>query len=997
MAEKKEFILGLDLGTNSIGWALLEKKDGQPSDITASGVRIFQETTDAKTKIPKNRARREKRSARRLLFRRKMRRDRVLHLLVKNRLLPADEKERLDILTDNKNDPYELRKKALDERLLPFELGRVFYHLSKRRGFLSNRKAEKKAEKKDEEGKIKDAISLIRRNIKEASCRTLGEYLASEPKKRGFHTERLMYQQEFEAIWQAQHSHHPEILAQALKVALHNGIFHQRPLKLQKNLVGKCTFEPQRKRASRALLEYQRFRMLQDLNHLEIKNPKTRGYRPLEPKEREKLYSLLEKQKTMGWGKARKILKLHEGEVFNLEEGEKKGLMGNQTACAMRSILNSTWDNMPEEKKNELIVDLLTIKNEQGFLNRMKTHWGFDDATAENLAKTKLASGYARLSLKAIKKILPHLEDGLIYSKACEKAGYNHSDTTALGNSDILPEPPYLRNPVVQKALTEARRLINSIIRKYGTPSGIRIELARDMKLTKRQKEELGKTQRAREKENDKARGILQNEFNIQNPARDDIQKYNMWKECKEICPYTGTSISREMLFSHEVDVEHILPYSRTLDDSYMNKTLCMAMENRNMKHNRTPYEAYCADRKRYEEILLRVRVNKFPWPKRRRFEQKEIDTEKFVERQLNDTRYICKEVRKYLQQIGANAQVTKGEATAALRHRWNLDRILSADGSGEKNRKDHRHHAVDAIVIALTSRGLFQMLSRLSAQSGVALSQRGFNLPNPWPSFYNDACRSIEGIVVSHAPTRKITGALHEETAYGFAGKDEKGTRFFAFKKRLSDLKPNMIDQIRDKAVRELVKKRLDECGGDTKKAFGSLDANPLLHKDGKTPVNSVRLLDKRLPKTEMLEVKNESGPYKYYDLGSNHHVEIIEHVKTGKREGRFVTTIEAAKRARIEKTPIVRRDHGPDFRFIMSLCANDILEIIDENGVAEYYRVQKMSGPNNSIVLRQHTVTATQDTDRSGILHCSPNTMPRNAKKVVIDPIGRVYQCND
>lgn len=1054
MTKTNDNILGLDLGTSSIGWALIRENNGHPAGMIACGVRIFQETTEAKTGVPKNQTRRASRGARRVLARRKIRRDNVMNLLTQNGLLPKDEKERLAVLTDSiKYDPYKLRKQALDEGLAPFELGRVFYHLSKRRGFLSNRKAQKK----DDDSKAKNEITTLRRKIEGSNCRTLGEYLAGEAEKRGLHTDRKMYQDEFESIWQAQQKHHPEILIQPLKVAIHKAIFHQRPLNLQKNLIGKCTFEPHKKRASRALLEYQRFRTLQDINHLEVKDPLTRGYRALREDERGKLYALLEKQKTMGWGSARKALGLHEGEIFNLEEGKKKGLDGNQTAYAMREILGKEWDDMAEEKQGLLITDMLTIDNEQGFLNRMMSHWGFDDDTAETLAKTELAPGYARLSVKAIRKILPHLEKGLIYSDACKEAGYNHSDTSSFGSAVVLAEPPYLRNPIVQKALFETRRVVNAIIRQHGRPSCIRIEMARDMKLTKRQKDDLSKTQRTREKENDKARAILQKEFNIQNPSRDDIQKYHMWEECKETCPYTGKTISREMLYGPEVDVEHILPYSRTLDDSYMNKTLCMADENRAVKHNKTPYEAYSADREKYEQMLQRIK--NLPWPKRRRFEQKEIDTDKFVERQLNDTRYICREVRKYLQQIGVNAEVTKGEATAAIRHRWNLNRILTPDGSGEKNRSDHRHHAIDAIVIALTSRGLFQMLSRLSAESGVALSQRGFNLPPPWQSFYSDACRGIEGIVVSHASSRKISGALHEESAYGHVVIEEKeriplsaitkdmiehigdekikelvmqrlkdsggnlkkafrdpsnpllhadnktpvnSVRLHAerFAKRtpLSSVKTkNMIENIGDEKVKELVEKRLEDCGGDFKKAFGD-PSKPLLHVDDKTPIKSVRLHETvRHPEMSMHAVKRDGIPYKFFELGSNHHVEIIEDIKTKERKGDFVTTIEAARRARIKKTPIVCRDHGPDFKFIMSLCANDMLEIVDDNGVVEHYRVQQMSGPNNTIVLRQHSVKAKDNRDRSGVLQCTPNTLPLKSRKVAIDSIGNIYPCND
>lgn len=977
----KNFTLGLDLGTNSIGWAVVEHDNKEPIGLIACGSRIFQEAVDAKTRTPKNKARRDARSMRRLVSRRKMRRNNILNLLVKNNLLPEDLNEREKLFADSELfDPYQLRKRALDEKLIPYEFGRVLYHLCQRRGFQSNRKTKSK-----DDGEVKSAISSLRQEMIASNSRTLGEYLATQSVKRNRYTDRTMYQEEFEKIWQTQQKHYPELLNQPFKVSIHNAIFFQRPLKLQKNLVGRCTFEPTRKRAARSLLETQKFRMLQDLNHLTVKNPITREYRLPEKEEREKLLKLLEKQKTVSWGKARKTLKLHEGELFNLEEGKKRELIGSPTVYALRSILGVHWDEMTNGKQNDLITDILTIDNEQGFLKRMKSHWGFDDVAAEKIAKTELEQGYARLSRKAICKILSYLEQGMIYSEACKKAGYDHSSPTSHTAADILGEPPYLRNPVVQKALYETRKVINAIINQYGKPETIRIEMARDMKLTKKQKDERQKRQKENEKANERTRKILQDEFKIQNPTRDDIQKYNMWLECKGICPYTGAIISREMLFSLEVDVEHILPYSRSLDDSYMNKTLCIAAENRSTKHNKTPYEAYHASETKYQEILQRIK--NLPWPKRRKFEQKEIDTDKFIERQLNDTRYICTEVKNYLQQIGGNVEISKGEATAALRYRWNLDRILARDGIMKKNREDHRHHAVDAVVISLTSRTLFQKLSRMSAQSNVSLSERGFHLDKPWQAFYDDVDKKVKNIVVSHAASRKISGALHEETAYGYS----EHNKCFVYRKPLNTLTLNEVEKIRDKKVQELVKARLSDCEDNIKKAFGD-ESKPLLHVDGKTPIRTVRLVVNLNPVT-VHGVKNRNGDaYKFFKYGNNHHVEIIENIKTGKREGRFITTIEAAKRARKDKTSIIQKDHGQEWKFIMSLAINDMVEIT-QNNQKRYYRVQLLDGSNENITFRLHTATTLDDAETR--LFKTPNTLRCN--KVMVDTVGNLASCND
>lgn len=981
-AEKtNNLTLGLDMGTNSIGWAIIEHDNSnQPVALVDCGVRIFQEAVDLKTRVPKNRTRRDARSARRLVSRKRMRRKNLLRILLQNNLLPGDSVEREKILTDIKLfEPYQLRRKALDGKLELYELGRVLYHLCQRRGFQSNRKAAS-----DDDGVVKTAISTLGKEILDSRSRTLGEYLASQKTKRRRNTGRAMYAEEVDAILKKQGEYYPNILSQAIKVAIHNCIILQRPLKLQKNLVGKCTFEPSRKRAPRALLEYQRFRMIQDLDFLKIKDPIERIYRSLIIKERKKLLELLERQKTLSWGKARKVLGLHSGEVFNLEEGGKKALIGNSTAYKLHSVLKENWDNMSDNQKRMLVTDMLTIDNEQGFLNRMQNHWRFAPEISEKLAKLELDSGYGRLSRKTICKILPFLEQGMTYDKACLAAGYNHSNPVAQKITDRLEEPPFLRNPVVQKALFEIRKVINAIIRKYGKPTIIRIEMAREMKLSTKQKDKLRKIQNENKKANERARAILEKEFNIQNPSRQDIQKYNMWIECKDICPYTGKSISREMLFSPEVDVEHILPYSRSLDDSYMNKTLCIADENRNVKHNRSPYEAYHADTGKYQQILKRVEV--LPYPKRKKFEQQEIDTDQFVKRQLNDTRYICVEVKNYIEQLGVNVDVTKGGATAVLRHRWNLNRVLADDCNMEKNREDHRHHAIDAVVIALTSMALFQRLSHLSANSNRSLGQRGFALESPWQTFYDDVDSKIGSIIISHAPSRKITGAFHEKTVYGYSQHD----KCFVYKKPLSKLTVPMVQKIRDKRVRELAEERLAEYGGEAKKAFG--DNNPLFHIDGKTRIKSVRITE-NLNKDTTHPFRDKTGKvYKYSKYGNNHHVEIIENTQTEKRKGVFVTAMEAAKRARRDRTDIVQKDHGAEWKFLMSLCINDMVEIEDIDEKKKFYRIQLLDSSNENIVLRLHTAAKL---DNKTKLNKVPNVL--RCRKVEVDPIGNITQNHD
>jgi CRISPR-associated endonuclease Csn1 len=910
----KNVTLGIDLGTNSLGWSLIQYTDQEPDNLKDCGVRIFQEAVEDKTRTPKNQARRQARSARKLISRRKMRRQYLLKLLQGNKLLPENKAELEEFFAEK--DPYEIRKKGLDEQLTAYEFGRAIYHLDQRRGFKSNRKTDKKDTK--ETGKVKAGISELQENITASECRTLGEYLADQKTQRGRYTDRQMYLHEFRTLWEIQQKYHPDLLTKELKEKIENAIFFQRPLKIQKHLVGKCTFEPTRPRAAKAALAFQQFRILQDINNLTVSDPITYKERPLYKDERQIMIIKLNNQKTLTWKAARKALDLHEGELFNLERGGKKELIGNRTACDITKVIGKPrWDAMSFEERDSLVTDILTIESEKGFLRRMKEHWLFSEEIADNLNAIELEPGYANLSLKAIRKILPELEQGLIYDKACAAAGYDHSQPLKNKSAnERLDVPNDMRNPVVQKALWETRKVVNAIIKKHGKPKTIRIEMAREMKLSKKRKDEIQKNQNKQRDENERIREILRTDFGFQQPERDDILKYKLWEECNMTCPYTGKAISREMLFTQEVDIEHILPYSQSLDDSYMNKTLCIASENRQVKRNRSPYEAYHSNEEKYQEMILRINkehMPKMPWQKRRKFMQDKIDTDEFIARQLNDTQYICTEVKKYLQQLGVEVDVSKGVATASLRKKWDLNKILPPPKTvtkgkyEEKVRTDHRHHAIDAVVIALTTRGLFQNISRYSDNqiSSYGLSNDRFKVDQPWNNFDQDIRQAVDNIIISHAPLRKIHGALHEDTAYGFAcesGKKDKLT--MVYRVRLESITANQIKNIRDAGVKKLVEDRLAEFYGEIKDAFGNAD-NPLYHKDGKTPIVSVRVLTDMSASSVFGIEEDQDEPYKYFKYGSNHHVEIIENRKTGKREGRFITMMEAAKRPALIKYP--------------------------------------------------------------------------------------------
>lgn len=984
------FTLGLDLGVNSIGWALIDHDgDQHPQKLIACGSRIFQESVEPKTGAPKNQARRAARAARKLVARRKQRRAKLLNLLVRHGLLPADEPARNALLLDNQaNNPYQLRKRGVEEKLDLVAFGRVLYHLAHRRGFQSNRKAAS-----DDEGKVKSAIAALRG---EMNGRTLGAFLADQPTQRRRYTDRAMYAEEFEALWEAQQPHYADTLTRPLKVEIHQAIFFQRPLRTQRYLVGKCPCEPTRKRAAKATLLAQRLRILEEVNHLAVKNPVTRDYRPLTQAERSDLADALDRQKSMTWGAVRKVLgwnkpgARHDGETFNLEETKRERLTGNRTACDLRNALGARWESMTEDQRDELVTDLLTIEHADGFLRRMKEHWQFDDATAEALAGIELEPGHARISLKTMRAIQPYLERGMKFRDACKAAGYSQGGPNPKAAADKLGAPPDVRHPVVQKALFEARKVVNAIVREYGKPAIIRVEMARDMKLSRRQKETLQKEQARQKKTNEEAAAVLRRDLRIPQPTRADIQKYAMWLECRGICPYTGAAIPAKMLFSSDVEVAHILPYSRSLDDSYMNKTLCMSGYRRQVKGSSTPYEIGKADPVEYATMLQRVAV--LPLPKRRRFEQKQVDTGAFIWRQLNDTRHICVDVRNFLQQLGVPVEIGKGEATAALRQRWRLNGILSADGSDEKNRADHRRHAIDAIVIALAGRALFLELSRLADVHGGSLAEGGFDLPQPWAGFQDHVREKMDAMIVSHAPARKISGALHKETAYGYSENEKVFvTRKALDQKRMNRLTESEVRKIRDAKVRALVEAHIAQHGKDFKTAM----AQPLYHADGKTEIKSVRVVS-NINKDSAHALKRHGKDYKFFAYGNNHHVEIVEHHETGMRRGRFITAMEAARRARIEKTDIIQRDHGPTWKFVASFSINDILKM-SANGSETLYRIQAISEGSQFEITLKRLHDALSEKNENTLRVRSEAALRQIVQKLTVDPLGRLAPSND
>ena len=1004
-----ETVLGLDLGTNSIGWALVESggsDDGEsnPGRLVDAGVRIFQQGVEANKNESRNVQRRMARAMRRQHRRRNLRRNRLREALAAGGLLPADDATFGELLC---RDPYALRARGLDEPLIPFELGRALYHLSQRRGFKSNRKTDRKAGK-NESQVVQSAISALSEQVTLSGARTLGDFLHrvndGGRRVRGRYTARAMYQQEFDAIWAAQQRYRPELLSDELRDRLHDIIFFQLPLRAQKGMVGDCELEPDKKRAARGTWYAQQFRMLQDVSHLEFPDLVTGEFRPLTDAERAKLVAALQPRREMTFDQIRKEIGLLDTQRFNFEEANhREKIKGNVTEWRLRQIFKSDYDRLTQPTRDQVVHDLLFVDEESVIVRHAIERWGLKEESAKKLASIELESGYLHLSQKAVQKLLPHLARGRSYMEALEDAGYQRPDQRKIEVRDELDREdlPELRNPIVMAALHQTRRVVNAIVREYGKPARIRVEMARDLKVSLGKRSEILAQNKKNHRENEATRALLETDFGLSNPTRDDLVRFRIWKEGAMVCPYTGQAIPAGAVFSSDFEIDHILPLPRSGDDSYMNKILCATSANRE-KGNRTPSEAWSADAKRWGEITLRI--NHLPYPKRRRFVMEKIP-EDFIARQLNDTRYIAREARSWLETLAGRNQVQigKGGVTAALRRRWGLNGLLS--NSGEKTRADHRHHAVDAVVIALTTPAVVQRMSRLSA-SGRAPDEAGF--APPWEHFRDEVRRRIDSMVVSYRVLREIRGALHEETNYGILGlRDAYGNDLYALRKPLARLTRAELDRIADKRVREIVSAHLLAYGVDlaTRDADKSqqwkqameAQAGPSMpnRRGAPVPIRKVRL---HRPSSAMIALKNPAGVvYRAVESGSNHHIVIYE-VTQGQGAGRWggevISMFEAARRARRGET-IIRRDMPAGRKFVMSLGANEVVKLV-EDGVAAYWRVQKLDAAAENITFRFLNAAGLEDNTTRRIK--SPESLrAMNPVKVTIDPLGRERPAHD
>lgn len=972
MLPKMPYRLALDMGSTSIGWCLIRlKKQAEPVAIIRMGVRIFPDGRNPKDGSSLAVTRRNARQMRRRRDRLLKRKARLLSALMRLGFFPQDDAQRKALAG---LDPYALRKRGLNEALTGSEFARALFHINQRRGFLSNRKTDKKD---NDSGALKKAIKDLREKLAQEDCRTLGEWLAKRheaslsvrarlrgktqrDKAYDFYADRAMIEHEFDVLWQKQSSLNPTLFSDAARDELKDILLHQRPLKPVRP--GRCTLLSDEERAPLALPSTQRFRIYQELNNLRLLTPDLREA-PLSLEQRNKIADLLERQGEVRFTAMLTALKLPGSTKFNLQDIKRDRLKGNATTATLTkdSYFGDQWHTFPLPLQDAIVDKLLNEASESALVTWLQENTGIDEATAENIANAGLPEGYGSLSREALGRVLPELvKDVVVYSEAVTRAGFDSHSALSYSQEtgEVMDALPYygdplrrhvafakdnprndeerfgkIANPTVHIGLNELRKVVNALIKRYGHPSEVIVEVTRDLKLSRERKLEIQRDQKVKQDLNDQQVEQACNMLgltraNLDRAKRRELsQKMQLWVElnAKNVadrqCPYTGEQISIERLLSSEVEIEHILPYSMTLDDSLNNKTVAMRRANRD-KGNRTPFDAFgSVPVPGYDYQAMLARAALMPKEKAKRFApdgyQRWLKEDKdFLARALNDTAYLSRVAKEYLSLICPYNKVRAipGRMTALLRGKFGLNKLLS--GNELKNRNDHRHHALDAAVIGITDQGLLQRFAKASANAReMQLDRLVEEMPLPWPSYREHVQRGLSHIIVSHKPDHGYQGAMHEETAWGLRG-----------------------DGLVTRRVRP-------EDGGPRQREFKNK--------------NVVAFSSTRDPERHGVDEHGEPKAYKGYVGGSNYCIEIWRDEK-GRWNGDVISTFQAYQMVRqYGETEGLRRLRNRSLSqsgkpLVMRVQKDDIVVIrLDDKD--RLMRVVKMSG-NGQIFFADH-----------------------------------------
>lgn len=619
---------------------------------------------------------------------------------------------------------------------------------------------------------------------------------------------------------------------------------------------------------------------------------------------------------------------IEEAERVNLQTGEKIRIL---QIC-------TDFDRQPLYQLWHL---LYATEDENDLVQLLQKRYQFTSEQAAELAKIDFTSaGFSNKSSRAMRRLLPHYREGADYTDACKLAGYNHSNSltkaenesrTLLDKLDVLPKNS-LRNPVVEKVLNQMIHLVNAVIARYGRPAEIRVELARELKQAASERQKADKRNRDREKENKRVRALVAEHLHIQpeSVTKTQIEKWKLWEEIGGISLYTGKPIERRpLLLGEGIDTEHIIPRVRQFDDSFENKTICETWFNEK-KSNYTARDfmegGYVEGLQDFETYLRRIKdlldsgsISKAKY-NRLMMSANEIP-EDFLARQLRETQYIARKAVELLRDVCHQVHSTSGGVTDFLRHQWGWDETIQdlrlpqfreagltefkKIKKGQQNKEiipgwtkrlDHRHHALDALVVACTRQAHIKRINDLNQslegkfgherRDALLATGRDKYLAGPAPFTHAQVCTALEAVLVSYKQSAKVAtrsknkpkgareeqvtltprGALHKETIYG-------RIRRYSEKKVLLNARfdVKLIAEIAHPHQRELVEARLAEYGGDARKAFKDLDKNPILYgKNGQKRLTRVTVWERWYVAREPISENTSKNKVEYITDGS-------------------------------------------------------------------------------------------------------------------------------
>lgn len=903
------YALGLDIGISSIGWAVIRNDIyGEPEKIERLGVRIFDKAEQPKTGASLAAPRREARSARRVVRRRKHRKDRIKQLIADTGMMTAAQMNALFQSGRFDTSVYELRVDALERELTLEEAVRVLIHFAQRRGYKSNSRSQEAKDEK-EAGKVKQAISANKSRMQKHGYRTVGEMLWKDelfhavnpdgsivltvhnsPDEYRVTVERSMLEEELHLIFARQRElgaewATPDLEERYCTIWGSQRNFDEGPGGNSKYggnqiKVGKCTFEKIEDRAPKASYTAEYFRLLQTVNNTKLVS---NGMPPefLDEEQRKIFIDAVFASASLTYTQLRKKLKLEDDVFFNglyygnksaIEVEKKKlGLMPfyHQLRIALNKVEKGAIDKLTVEQRDEIARILMFRKSDDNRITELKAA-GISDEFINAILPLSTSKA-AHLSVTAMRKLIPYLEQGETYDKACVAVYGSHDGKNGQNQRSkklSLNDAGEITNPVVRRAVSQSIKVINAIVREYGTPEIVRIELAREMGKSKSVRDEITKKQENNAKKNEQAKKRIAEYKDI--PTGQDIVKFKLWEEQQGICLYSGVNLDISRLFeAGYVDIDHIIPYSDSFDDSYNNKVLVLAGENR-QKGNRIPYAYFGQDAARWNrfETLVETKIRSFK--KRKNLLMRKLPEDKeFKNRHLKDTQYLSRVISRLIEdhlefsetsRYQKKTQTVNGAITAQIRKRLGIEKIRE---NGDL------HHAADAAVIACVSPGMVHKITNYSKLCEMARTKEGYidystgeilskeeydaryapGFPAPWRLFrkelearLSDSPRSeidllklqtyendeeILPVFVSRMPNHKVTGAAHEATI-----RSGKKDGFVVTRTALSALKLDKNGEIvgyynreSDNLLYDALKARLTAFGGDAKKAFGNPD----------------------------------------------------------------------------------------------------------------------------------------------------------------------------